>query len=63
MRGSGAIALDGCSFIGSALHTSRNSRADLLLQHEPGNMQARSLRSLIDNAVTRDGYIGKLGES
>ncbi|KAK1923857.1 mitochondria fission 1 protein [Papiliotrema laurentii] len=31
---------------------------DLLLQHEPGNLQARSLRTLIDNAVTRDGYIG-----
>ncbi|ORX38029.1 mitochondria fission 1 protein [Kockovaella imperatae] len=31
---------------------------DLLLQHEPGNMQAQSLRVLIERGVTRDGYIG-----
>ncbi|OCF37275.1 mitochondria fission 1 protein [Kwoniella heveanensis CBS 569] len=31
---------------------------DLLLSVEPENMQAQSLRTLIDQAVTRDGYIG-----
>ncbi|WVR08333.1 mitochondria fission 1 protein [Kwoniella sp. DSM 27419] len=31
---------------------------DLLLSVEPQNMQAQSLRTLIDQAVTRDGYIG-----
>ncbi|WOO82690.1 Mitochondrial fission 1 protein [Vanrija pseudolonga] len=31
---------------------------DLLLAVEPENMQAQSLRQLIDKAVTRDGYIG-----
>ncbi|WWD20029.1 mitochondria fission 1 protein [Kwoniella shandongensis] len=31
---------------------------DLLLSVEPENMQAQSLRQLIDQAVTRDGYIG-----
>lgn len=34
--------------------------ADLLLNVEPENMQAQSLRTLIDRAVTRDGYIGEL---
>jgi hypothetical protein len=33
---------------------------DLLLSVEPDNMQARSLRTLIENSVQRDGYIGKL---
>lgn len=32
--------------------------ADLLLAVEPENMQAQSLRQLIERAVTRDGYIG-----
>ncbi|GFZ50262.1 Mitochondria fission 1 protein [Saitozyma sp. JCM 24511] len=31
---------------------------DLLLAVEPENMQAQSLRQLIERAVTRDGYIG-----
>ncbi|EJT51512.1 fission-related protein [Trichosporon asahii var. asahii CBS 2479] len=31
---------------------------DLLLAVEPENMQAQSLRQLIDRAVARDGYIG-----
>jgi len=31
---------------------------DLLLSVEPENMQAQSLRTLIERAVTRDGYIG-----
>ncbi|TXT10742.1 hypothetical protein VHUM_02247 [Vanrija humicola] len=31
---------------------------DLLLAVEPENLQAQSLRQLIDKAVTRDGYIG-----
>ncbi|GMK58293.1 hypothetical protein CspeluHIS016_0503250 [Cutaneotrichosporon spelunceum] len=31
---------------------------DLLLAVEPENMQAQSLRQVIDNAVARDGYIG-----
>ncbi|WWC65554.1 mitochondria fission 1 protein [Kwoniella dejecticola CBS 10117] len=31
---------------------------DLLLSVEPENMQAQSLRTLIDQAVQRDGYIG-----
>jgi fission 1 protein len=35
-------------------------RIDLLLDHEPNNMQAQSLRTLIEQAVTRDGYIGEL---
>ncbi|KAF8661376.1 hypothetical protein AX16_001469 [Volvariella volvacea WC 439] len=30
----------------------------LLLEKEPTNLQAQSLASLIDKAVTRDGYIG-----
>ncbi|KAK4685102.1 hypothetical protein P7C73_g5054, partial [Tremellales sp. Uapishka_1] len=33
---------------------------DLLLAVEPENMQAQSLRTLIERAVTRDGYIGEL---
>ena len=33
---------------------------DLLLSVEPDNMQARSLRTLIENSVQRDGYIGRL---
>ncbi|RXK38867.1 mitochondria fission 1 protein [Tremella mesenterica] len=33
---------------------------DLLLSVEPENMQAQSLRTLIERAVTRDAYIGKL---
>jgi hypothetical protein len=32
---------------------------DLLLHVEPSNMQAQSLRSLIDRAETREGYIGE----
>ena len=32
---------------------------DLLLSVEPDNMQAQSLRTLIENSVQRDGYIGK----
>lgn len=35
---------------------------DLLLSVEPDNMQAQSLRTLIDRAVTRDGYIGACGK-
>ena len=35
------------------------AHADLLLQHEPGNMQAQSLRVLIERGVTKDGYIGE----
>ncbi|KAL7424829.1 Mitochondrial fission 1 protein [Cryptotrichosporon argae] len=31
---------------------------DLLLSVEPQNMQAQSLKTLIDRAVQRDGYIG-----
>ncbi|BEI93693.1 uncharacterized protein CcaverHIS019_0601520 [Cutaneotrichosporon cavernicola] len=31
---------------------------DLLLAVEPENMQAQSLRQVIDRAVSRDGYIG-----
>jgi hypothetical protein len=31
---------------------------DLLLSVEPDNMQAQSLRTLIEQSVTRDGYIG-----
>ncbi|KZT59917.1 mitochondrial fission 1 protein [Calocera cornea HHB12733] len=31
---------------------------DLLLQKEPNNLQAASLRELIDRAVSREGYIG-----
>ncbi|KAF8329331.1 mitochondrial fission 1 protein [Cantharellus anzutake] len=31
---------------------------NLLLQKEPSNLQAQSLASLINQAVTRDGYIG-----
>ena len=33
---------------------------DLLLSVEPDNMQAQSLRTLIEQSVTRDGYIGEL---
>lgn len=32
---------------------------NLLLSVEPGNMQAQSLSTLIENAVKRDGLIGK----
>ena len=32
---------------------------DLLLSVEPDNMQAQSLRTLIERAVTRDAYLGK----
>lgn len=32
---------------------------DLLLHVEPSNMQAQSLKALIDQAETREGYIGK----
>jgi len=32
---------------------------DLLLSVEPDNMQAQSLRTLIENSVQRDGYIGE----
>ncbi|EJU03557.1 mitochondrial fission 1 protein, partial [Dacryopinax primogenitus] len=31
---------------------------ELLLQKEPGNLQAQSLRDLIDRGVAREGYIG-----
>jgi len=31
---------------------------DLLLEKEPGNLQAQSLRELIERAVTKEGYIG-----
>lgn len=31
---------------------------DLLVEKEPGNLQAQSLRELIDRAVSREGYIG-----
>ncbi|KAF9245230.1 hypothetical protein BU15DRAFT_41025 [Melanogaster broomeanus] len=31
---------------------------DLLLQREPTNMQAQSLASLIEQAVTKEGYVG-----
>jgi hypothetical protein len=32
---------------------------DLLLSVEPNNMQARSLKTLIEQAVTRDAYVGE----
>lgn len=32
---------------------------DLLLHVEPSNMQAQSLKALIDQAETREGYIGE----
>ncbi|KAL1981379.1 hypothetical protein VTN96DRAFT_2722 [Rasamsonia emersonii] len=31
---------------------------DLLLEHEPGNLQAASLRQLIDDKVAKEGMIG-----
>ena len=31
---------------------------DLLLDHEPGNMQAMSLRSLVDDKVAKEGLMG-----
>ena len=31
---------------------------DLLLDHEPGNLQAGSLRSLIDDKVAKEGMMG-----
>lgn len=31
---------------------------DLLLDHEPGNLQAGSLRGLIDDKVSREGMVG-----
>ena len=31
---------------------------DLLLDHEPGNMQASSLRGLIDDKVAKEGLMG-----
>ncbi|MCJ1313660.1 mitochondrial membrane protein [Agyrium rufum] len=31
---------------------------DLLLDHEPGNLQATSLRSLIDDKVSKEGLMG-----
>ncbi|KAL6719903.1 Mitochondrial fission 1 protein [Lecanora helva] len=31
---------------------------DLLLSHEPGNLQAGSLRSLIDDKVAKEGMVG-----
>ena len=31
---------------------------DLLLDHEPGNLQAESLRSLIEDKVAKDGLMG-----
>ncbi|KAG6332521.1 hypothetical protein ID866_6571 [Astraeus odoratus] len=31
---------------------------DLLLEKEPANLQAQSLASLIDQGVTREGYVG-----
>jgi len=31
---------------------------ELLVEKEPGNLQAQSLRELIDRAVSREGYIG-----
>lgn len=34
-------------------------RVDLLLAVEPDNMQAQSLKTLIERAVQRDGYIGE----
>ena len=49
----------GRGFRGAALGMSLLT-PDLLLQHEPHNMQAQSLQQLIDNSVTRDGYIGAL---
>lgn len=36
-------------------------KTDLLLAVEPENLQARSLRTLIEQSVTRDGYIGMSG--
>jgi len=33
--------------------------AGLLLSVEPDNMQAQSLRTLIERAVTRDAYVGE----
>lgn len=31
---------------------------DLLLEHEPQNLQAESLRTLIDDKVTKEGMVG-----
>jgi len=31
---------------------------DLLMDHEPGNLQARSLRGLIDDKVAKEGLMG-----
>ncbi|OJD22964.1 mitochondria fission 1 protein, partial [Blastomyces percursus] len=31
---------------------------DLLLDHEPGNLQAASLRTLIDDKVAKEGLVG-----
>jgi len=31
---------------------------DLLIEKEPGNLQAQSLKELIERAVSREGYIG-----
>ncbi|KAL8642614.1 MAG: hypothetical protein Q9228_000707 [Teloschistes exilis] len=31
---------------------------DLLLDHEPGNLQASSLRTLVDNKVAKEGMMG-----
>ncbi|RSH93631.1 mitochondrial membrane protein [Saitozyma podzolica] len=44
--------------IGTWDRNRRSLAADLLLAVEPENMQAQSLRQLIERAVTRDGYIG-----
>jgi hypothetical protein len=44
--------------IGTCDRNRRSLAADLLLAVEPENMQAQSLRQLIERAVTRDGYIG-----
>lgn len=47
------------SFHGIAESQLTGPASDLLLHVEPSNMQAQSLKSLIDQAETREGYIGE----
>jgi hypothetical protein len=39
-------------------YTDARKYNNVLLEHEPTNMQAMSLKSLIDDRVAKDGYIG-----
>jgi mitochondrial fission 1 protein len=45
-----------CSWLARSMGANEK---DLLLSVEPDNMQAQSLRTLIEQSVTRDGYIGE----